>query len=126
MRITQIKEALKAVSSPKEKLRKLFKANSLMLRQDRDSFLMTYALLLSSHSDIRTHVASEYISNYITFVSEIITEGIKLGEFKKVDAKSVATALVITNDITGILHFANGEIINPEKVVQNLFKLIIE
>lgn len=126
IRITQIKEALHTVTSPKEKLMKLFKANALMLRQDRDSFLMTYALLLSSHNDMRTHVASEHISNYINFVSEIISEGIEQGEFNKIDAKSVATSLVITNDITGILHFTNGEIIDPEEALQNIFKLIIK
>jgi len=125
-RINQIKEALKNISSPKEKLIRLFKANSLMLKQDRDSFLMTYALLLSSHNDLRTHVATEYISNYITFVAEIINDGIVQGEFKSVDAKSIATSFVIANDITGILHFANGEIIEPEKMINNLFKLILK
>lgn len=86
---------------------------------------MTYALLLSSHNDIRTIIASEYISNYIKYVSEIIDEGIKSGEFRDVDAKAIATSLVISNDITGILYSTNGMIIDPERIISNIFKLIL-
>jgi len=56
----------------------------------------------------------------------VINDGIVQGEFKSVDAKSIATSFVIANDITGILHFANGEIIEPEKMINNLFKLILK
>ncbi len=125
-RITQIKEALKSVQSPKEKLQKLFKANNEMLRNDVDSFLMTYALLLNSHNDIRKLIASEYIQSYINFVAQIIEEGINSGEFKNVNSKSIATALVFSNDLTGIINFGNEGISNAENIFSELFKLIIK
>ena len=125
-RISQIKNALAKISSPKEKLTRLFKANSLMLQKDRDSFLMTYALLLSSHDDVRKVVACEYIQSYISYVAEIIEAGVSAGEFIKVDSTSIATSLVITNDLTGILNFNTANIPTSEKIISDLFKLIIK
>jgi AcrR family transcriptional regulator len=124
-RISQIKEALKSITSPKEKLTKLFKANNLMLQKDRDSFLMTYALLLSSHTDIRKQVASEYLQRYINFVAEIIEAGVKIKEFVNINPIMIATTLVITSDITGIVNFSNEDFPSSEKIIKDLFNLIL-
>ncbi len=123
-RISQIRNALKGISSPKERLKKLFEANNKMLRKDPDSFLMNYALLLSSHNNLKRRVSAQYLQDYIYLVQEILDEGIKEGEFKDVDTAAVAVSLVLSNDISGIINFPDPKIFTPRKITSQLFKLI--
>jgi AcrR family transcriptional regulator len=123
-RITKIRNALKGISSPTKKLKKLFSANNQMLKTDPDSFLMNYALLLSSHNKLKKRVAAQYLQDYIYLVEEILEEGIRKREFKDIDAASVAASLVLSNDMTGIINFPDSKIPTPQKLTSQLFKLI--
>lgn len=124
-RISLIRNALNKITSPKDRLVALFKANNAMMKKDPDSFLMTYALLLSSHKDIRKEVAVEYLERFIQFVSEIVADGIKQGEFVQVNPVILATTLVISNDLTGIISFPDKELPTSENIIQELFNLIL-
>ncbi|MBD3329549.1 TetR family transcriptional regulator [Candidatus Dojkabacteria bacterium] len=123
-RVFRIRKALKNISSPKRKLIKLLAVSNLMIKKDPDSFLMNYALLLSSHKNIKREVSLEYVQKYILLVSEIIKDGIALRQFKQVNAEAVATSLVLTNDLAGILRFSEKQIPSPQKIYKELIKLI--
>jgi AcrR family transcriptional regulator len=123
-RIVKLREALRNVKSPKQKLKLLLKANDSMMKKDPDAFLMNYALLLSSHKGEKRKIALEYLQRYIALVAEIIDEGIEQKEFREVDANSIATSLVISNDLTGIVNYPKLVLPKVEKLQSQLIKLI--
>lgn len=124
-RIKLIKKALSQMTSPKDKLIRLFKANNIMLEKDPDSFLMNYALLLSSHKDIRKDVALEYVEKFIEYIAEILQEGIDQGLFRDMNSTIIATTLVIANDLTGIINFPKKHFPKANKIISELFNLIL-
>lgn len=123
-RITRIKSALTNISAPDKKLVKLFEANNYMIQADPDAFLMNYALLLSSHKTLKKEISLEYIQRYIHLVAEILKDGIKKKKFKKINVEAVATSLVLTNDLAGILRFPDKTIPSPKKIYKEIIKLI--
>lgn len=123
-RIEKIKIALQKNSSPKSKLIKLLRANNFMIKNDRDSFILNYSMLLSSHKNLKKEVAEIYIQKFIEFVAEIIFDGIQKGEFKKVNPIAFATIIVFSNDLCGIVNFKDKKMPVVEDISMELLKLI--
>ncbi len=124
-RINQLRDALKKIDSAEKKLEMLMSANNSMLRDSPESFLMNYAILLSSHKETKKELALKYVTKFIDFIAEIIKEGISSGQFKKTDPRAFATILLFSNDITGILNSSSSELPKVELLQQELFNLLI-
>ncbi len=124
-RISQLRIALEKVNTAQKKLKLLMKANNSMLKDSPESFLMNYAILLSSHKESKKELALEYVIKFIDFIAEIIKEGVASGQFEKVDPQAFATILLFSNDITGILNSANNDLPKVELLQKELFNLLI-
>jgi AcrR family transcriptional regulator len=123
-RINALQSLINKKKSSLEKLQILISANKKIAQIQPELFLMNYALLLSSHENIKKKVASEFFKAYLSLVERIIKEGIKRREFRDLDSKTMALMLVVTLDLNNILEFIDPSILDDKSIDKNLLKLI--
>lgn len=123
-RIKTLQSLLTKFPTAKERLVALFKANAKVARSNPEMFLMNYALLLSTHRNIKKWGAREFFKAYLNLCEEIIKEGIKAHEFRRIDPRLLALSMILTQDIGSILSSMDKEIINTQKIQKELIKLV--
>jgi TetR/AcrR family fatty acid metabolism transcriptional regulator len=123
-RINTLQRLISNKKNAIEKLQILISANKKIAQKQPEIFLMNYALLLSSHENIKKKVASEFFKAYLNLVEKIIKEGIKRREFRDLDSKTMALMLVVTLDLNNILEFIDPSILDDKSIDNNLLKLI--
>ena len=123
-RINLLKKLLVSFPKAKQKLKVLLKANEEMADTSPELFLMSYSLLLSTHSNIKKKATSEFFKSYLDLVQEIIEEGIENNEFKKCDSRILALSIILTQDLGDIFDRIDNGIIKRKKVRREILKLI--
>ncbi len=68
----------------------------------------------------------KYINQYIAVITPIIEQGIKSGEFRKVDAREVAIAISAIIEGTLLLWVYDRDLVEPEKHIRSGIKLLLE
>lgn len=68
----------------------------------------------------------KYINQYIDMITPIIEQGIKSGEFRKVDAREVAIAISAIIEGTLLLWVYDRDLVEPEKHIRSGIKLLLE
>ena len=68
----------------------------------------------------------KYINQYIDMITPIIEQGIKSGEFRKVDAREVAIAMSAIIEGTLLLWVYDRDLVEPEKHIRSGVKLLLE
>ena len=68
----------------------------------------------------------KYINQYIDMITPIIEQGIKSGEFRKVDAREVAIAMSAIIEGTLLLWVYDRDLVEPEKHIRSGIKLLLE
>lgn len=68
----------------------------------------------------------KYINQYIDMITPIIEQGIKSGEFRKVNAHEVAIAMSAIIEGTLLLWVYDRDLIEPEKHIRSGVKLLLE
>lgn len=125
-RISSLQEVLIRFPSAEGKLKALINANKQMADKFPEMFLMNYALMISTHKDIRVKSACQAFKLYIDFVEEIIKLGIKQGEFINVEARNIAFILIVSQDFDHILNAKEKPTLNRNEPGDEIFKLIVK
>lgn len=68
----------------------------------------------------------KYINQYIDMITPIIEQGIKSGEFRKVNAREVAIAMSAIIEGTLLLWVYDRDLVEPEKHIRSGVKLLLE
>ncbi len=68
----------------------------------------------------------KYINQYIDTITLIIEQGIKSGEFRKVNAREVAIAMSAIIEGTLLLWVYDRDLVEPEKHIRSGVKLLLE
>lgn len=68
----------------------------------------------------------KYINQYIDMITPIIEQGIKSGEFRKVNAREVAIAMSAIIEGTLLLWVYDRDLVEPEKHIRSGIKLLLE
>jgi AcrR family transcriptional regulator len=123
-RISQLSQLLVRYSSPKKKLITLLNLSIRISEKSPDLFFMNYAALLSTHKDLRQRAVSEFFEQYLGFVEEVIKKGIGRGEFRKVNPKVAALAIVLTQDVGNLLFLKKESKVKSETIAKELVKMI--
>lgn len=68
----------------------------------------------------------KYINQYIDMITPIIEQGIRSGEFRKVNAREVAIAMSAIIEGTLLLWVYDRDLVEPEKHIRSGVKLLLE
>ncbi len=68
----------------------------------------------------------KYINQYIDMITPIIEQGIKSGEFRKVNSREVAIAMSAIIEGTLLLWVYDRDLVEPEKHIRSGVKLLLE
>jgi len=123
-RIEKLKELLSLYKSAKDKLQALLKANAKMAETHPEIFFMNYALIISTHRNIKSQGASEYFKKYLELVEEIIKEGIKNKEFRALDPRIMALTIILTQDLSHIITNIDEKLVKTDGIINELMQLI--
>jgi AcrR family transcriptional regulator len=106
-RISILKELVNKLSTNYKKLEALMNVNEKMFNENPESYFMNYALLISTHKDIKKQVTNEFFNSYLKLVEDVLKSGIKKREFQIEDPKIMAFILVTSLDLYNIIIFSN-------------------
>jgi AcrR family transcriptional regulator len=123
-RISALRELLARFKTATSKMKALLKASKQMARTDPDMFLMNYALLLSTHKNIKREGASAFFKAYIDLVEDIIKKGIENKEFRKGDARVMALAVILTQDFGTIFDLLEPKVVDRRGLQKNILDIL--
>lgn len=105
-----------------DKLKLLLDSSDSYSKNNPDVLLMNYALLLSSHKNLRSSSAKIYFEKYISFIKEIVKESTTDSD---INLEILTLIFVLIPDITNILRLNKNHTFNfKNDDILKIFKLL--
>lgn len=123
-KIEYIEELVSKYKTPIDKLAVLVKAHNNFGKDNPESLLMNYALLISSHKNIRTYSATVYFSVYIKMITNLVKK--ILPKDSHISPKSVALIIVLLPDFRNIIDIIDPTILNDIKSESDVMEIILK
>lgn len=123
-KIALLKDLLNRFETPLEKITAMLMANKQYAKTQPESLLMNYALLLSSHENIRTKSTQEYFKKYREYLTQMIAAAMEKGEIQKNDPTLIALILILVPDLLNILATSDASIKSDANYITNLLNLL--